>query len=519
MPYLVDKSDIKKHLKVRSFKAFPYGILSIVTYLNKLVSKKVNIDILDLNLSNDYIESLAMKVTEFNPDVVGISMMFDSSYKYLSNITNTIKQISSNVIILMGGSSATSSYKEILKEQTDIDGICYSEGELPFLRLVKSADILSFLDEDPAWITRNSINKIPCTSHIKNLDEVIKIDYSLINYSKYQMEEAFSPFSNNIIDKKQFFLFTSRGCKFKCFFCIHSAHSDKTIRYASVNEVIDHVKYLVDNYHMNVLTIYDDQLLFNRNRAKTIFRELAQFNIRVECPNGLSPAFIDEEMAHLMKHAGMDTIYLAIESGSPFVLNNIIQKPLKLDKIEPVISFLRKNNFWIQGFFVSGLPGETDEHRNETLNFIKNSGLDWASFSLAIPSRGSKLYNHCIENGYIEKNLPLGEIDVNKYIIKTPEYSPEYIIKQTYTMNLAVNFVNNYRLKRNEYIVSSLCFKDILKRYPNHAFAHYYLAQSLKGMNDDPEIIKFHEDKFFQISKVEPEWKEYAEYFKLAWLQ
>ena len=71
------------------------------------------------------------------------------------------------------------------------------------------------------------------------------------------------------------------------------------MRYASLEVIEDHIKYLVDTYSMNVLTIYDDQLLLNHKRAKEFFRILAKYNLRVETPNGLTAAYIDDEMAAL----------------------------------------------------------------------------------------------------------------------------------------------------------------------------------------------------------------------------
>ena len=497
----------------------PCGVLSLATYLNEKMQGKMKSKILDLNLYDDYLSILEQNIVDFSPDIIGISLMFDVSYIYLQDITSTIKRKGSKAKILLGGAAATSSYKEILEDNPSIDAICYYEGELPLLRFIKSDGRIDFLDKDPSWITKKSLLDKPLASNLQNLDDVIHLDYSLINYSDYKLEEAFSPFVSKAKVKKHFFLFTSRGCKFKCYFCIHSSHNDSSIRYASVEKVINHVKYLVDTYGLNVLTIYDDQILFNKNRAKNIFRELSKLNIRIECPNGLSPAYIDEEMAYLMKAAGMDTVCLAIESGSEHVLNNIIKKPLKLKKLPSVINFLRKNEFWIQAFFVLGLPGETDTHRQETLKFIKHLGLDWSSFSLATPSKGSKLYTDCIKNGYIDKNIPLGGIDNNKYIIKTPEYSPEYISEQAYLINLDVNFVNNYRMLKGDYRTSRLCFEDIIRRYPSHAFAHYYLSKSLNrgaGSNDDKDMAEKHMKNFEDIIKNNASWREKSEYFNLV---
>lgn len=518
LPYVVKKAEAKNS-KIRSFKAFPYGLLSLATYLKVQGKDKVEIKIIDCNNKDEesYLDDIKQRLLECKPDIVGLSMMFDNSYRYVGDITNIIKKHNRDTIIVLGGVATTSSYRAIIEEQENIDGICFSEGELPFLRLINSENMLKFLENDQSWVTKKSIQagKTPEKSLLENLDEVINIDYSLIDISEYStMQESFSPFAGDIENPRQFFVVTSRGCPFKCTFCMRSSDDDKTMRYASVKKIIEHIEFLVSNYGMNILTFYDDQILLNKKRAKQLFRELAKFNLRIECPNGLTVAFIDEEMAELMKKAGMHTVYLAIESGSPHVLNNIIKKPLRLEMVRPVVQSLRKFGFWIQGYFVSGMPGERDEHREETIRFIKDVELDWAGFSLATPSWGSELYRMCVKKGYI-KNLRIGELDADKYIINTPEYTAEYVARKTYLMNLDVNFVNNYRMKIGDYQVAASSFRDVIKRYIDHAFAYYYLARAQEAMNEDPELIKLNKDKFNEIIKRDNVWKEYAEYFNL----
>ena len=514
LPYKED-SLVPSTKRVLSFKAFPYGVLSIATYI-KNNSNDINVEIIDCNVcEGDYMSFVEEKLIELKPDVVGISMMFDISYRYLNKTINIIKGYSDDTIIVLGGSSATSSYDILLREQNNVDGICYYEGEVPFLRLVNSKDMLELLDTDPSWITKKSIEKgmVPKKSLVINLDEVIHLDYNLVDISKYEMSEAFSPFSFKRDKTKQFFIITSRGCPYSCTFCMHSADKDKSIRYASVEEIIKHIELLVYEKGMGILTIYDDQLLLNKKRAKKLFKELARFNIRIECPNGLAVAFIDDEMAKLMSNAGMDSIYLAIESGSPRVLNKIIHKPLNLKMVKPVVEILRKYGFWIQGYFVSGMPGETDEDRDKTVKFIKEVGLDWASFTLAIPSKGSVLYNICIENGYIRNDLGIDEINSNRFIINTPEYSSDYVVNKTYLMNLDVNFVNNYRMMKGEYGITIDCLTNVIRRRPDHAFACYYLSEILFSLNENLNEAQIYRDNFNSIIKEDNKWKEYAEQF------
>jgi len=517
LPNLPKGKTLKKSKFSRSstFKAFPCGLLSIATYLKIKAGNKTDLQFLDCN---GFISELNKKLKQFKPEVVAISMMFDNSYRHLKKISALIKKSNKKTVVVVGGIAATSSCATILKEQKNVDGVCFYEGEIPLLNLVNSEKMLDFLENDISWVTRKSLRegRLPQKSLIKNLDEVVNIDYSFVDVSNYAMREAFSPFADKIKQRKQFFLITSRGCPFNCVFCTHSGDKDKSMRYASVEAVIKHVKFLVSKYGMNVLTIYDDQILLNKERAKEIFRRLAKFNLKIEVPSGLSVAFMDEELIGLMRKAGMDTVFLAIESGSPYVLNEIIHKPLKIGMVKPVVQNLRKHGFWIQGFFVSGLPGERDEHRDETVKFIKEVGLDWSSFSLAAPLRGSDLFKICAENNYIQKGIKIGEFDFNKFIINTAEYSADYVVKKTYLMNLDVNFVNNYRMKNKEYKIAADAFRNVAARYPNHAFAYYYLSKALKVLKKEKESHKAM-SKYKEILKNDVSWREYAEYFNLIY--
>ncbi len=483
LPYMQDPSLKKSSTKHRGFIAFPYGVLSIATYLTR--NSDAIVRIYDCNLK----DNLEKELSAFNPDIVALSMMFDSSYTHVKGIARQVNAWNPNALIVMGGAATRGLHKEILDDQPHIHAICFGEGELPFLKLIT-------LEPSTAWVSRDTLRDgtVPAPELIHNLDEVIDLDYSFLDIGDYQMQESFSPFIRR--EGKQFFVITSRGCCFSCDFCMNSLNPDKTIRYASVEKVITHIKHLVDKYGMTVLTFYDDQILYNKKRAKELFRQLAQFNLRIDCPNGLSVAFIDDELAGLMRNAGMDTVKLAIESGSPYVLKELMHKPVKVGMIKPVVDILHKHGFWVQGYFVTGMPGETDGHRKETLTVIKDAGIDWSGFCPAMPFRGSKLYTDCVEKGYI-KELRLGELNTGDYTIRVPGIDPGYIARQTYLMNLDVNFVNNRQMKTGEYEMAIEIFRQVLERYPDHAIAYWCMAVCAKEL-------------FLKKVKQSREWEEYA---------
>lgn len=488
LPFIVE-SIFAKGVKTRSFLAFPYGPLTIASYI-KSKNKCHEVKILDLNLfdndENSLLDVISDELDGFKPDIVGMSMMFDQSYSYVDKLANLIKHNNKNIPVILGGASASTAWSEIVEEQRNIDAVCFSEGEVAILNLMNSENLFEEFKKDP-WVTfekleQNGKNYKPKSIVENNLNAVVDLDYSFVNVNRYSMKEAFSPFASyrDKEDVKQFFLVTSRGCPFKCVFCAEPSLHGAGMRYADVDSIISHVKKLKDKYGMNVLTFYDDQLLLNVKRAKELFRGLAKLKIRCEAPNGVTLVYIDDEMAHLMRDAGFDTLPLAIESGSDYMLNKVIKKPLVTRKIQPVVESLHKYNIFVQGYFVIGLPGEREIDRMESIKVIKDSGIDWSGFSLASPVRGSELFVKAKENGWVkEDDLKLGNIQGNKYILNSGniECTTDELIDKSYYMNLDVNFVNNRSMKNGDYSTAIRCFKEVSERYPGHAFAHEYLAQ------------------------------------------
>lgn len=523
LPYLVSQPEIPVPGKsVRSFLAFPYGVLAVASYLKAKANPPPEIQILDLNLFATSAErgaALLRLLVQINPHIVGFSMSYDISYAHVSALTQVVKRFDPKILTLMGGPAVTTAWQEILAEQQHVDALCYSEGERAMLALAESNDFANELEKDP-WVTRKSLldRRSPQAVVLENLDEVIPADYGLLDIVRYSMKEAFSPFVSyrNQANVRQFFIVTSRGCPFKCVFCAEPSFHGKSIRYAGIDAIIEHVRDLVEKYGMNVLTLYDDQLLMDQRRAKELFRRLAEFKIRVEMPNGITLAFIDDELAYLMKQAGVDTVFLAIESGSDYVLRKIIKKPVRLDKVKGVIDSLRKNDIFVQSFFIIGFPGETDEHREETRRFIAEVGIDWCFFNFATPLRGSELFKICIEQGWVDKKfIGIGRVDMSEYIIRSPGIDPQEITDQIYRMNLAANFVNNYRMKIGDYSTAKRCFEEVLERHPDHPFALYFLAKAQEALGVESESADRNFRRYEAILAADPRWQTLALSFAL----
>ena len=154
-PYLGDKVEAIRPTKLRSFFAFPYGVLCLASYINRATSDAHEIRIIDLNRYGIEQGLVQFKdlLNSFQPDIVGISVMFDVSYKYVAGLATTARTANPEVMVILGGAAVTTAWDDILHEQPSVDALCYSEGEIALSSLLNSDDPKKELLRDP-WVTR-----------------------------------------------------------------------------------------------------------------------------------------------------------------------------------------------------------------------------------------------------------------------------------------------------------------------------------------------------------------------------
>ncbi len=92
-----------------------------------------------------------------------------------------------------------------------------------------------------------------------------------------------------------------------------------------------------------------------------------------------------------------------------------------------------------------------------------------------MPIFGSRLYDICVDNGYIE-NPNSQDFVATKSVIRAPGVDPVKLEAYAYEMQLRVNFVENHNMKIGRYDVPMDYLKNVVNKYPDHAFGHYFLA-------------------------------------------
>src|ERR1700686_2236593 len=80
LPYrLGDATTDTSKKAIRSFLAFPYGVLTLASYIKRYANNLNDVEVLDLNLPSDKSVDviLQQKIADMQPDVVGFSMSYD----------------------------------------------------------------------------------------------------------------------------------------------------------------------------------------------------------------------------------------------------------------------------------------------------------------------------------------------------------------------------------------------------------------------------------------------------------
>lgn len=533
----VDKATLKDKLNKNIKKlycVYPSGVLSISAYIKKH-SPNINIKILDLNVFINQIAQSknfdeykfenfikeAMSLIGFVPDIIGISVLFTSVYRDLIPLSSLLKKIYPDSLIVCGGHLASSLFNRIYKDDLEIDAVAFGEGEIPSLELARA--VLSgkkeeYLSSSPFWITKSKSKNgfLPQDKPIIDLDEIPPYDLNDLFFPEAYFNSSSFLFMPEAIDEghKEMLMFTTRGCPFKCVFCAsHNVHG-KSVRYYSTDRIKHDILYYNKKYGIDKFAFYDDHFLIKKDRALEILNFIPEKRFIASIIN---PAFfsIDENIASAMKLAGVKSVILSLESGNENTLKNIIHKPSNSKKASEAVDFLHKKGINAATNIVIGLPGETKESIDSGIEYLLTTNFNWFNCFVVAPLPGSELYKICEENGYFTVDDPVLLMDFKKGLIRTKDFTPEYIEKKAYEMNLNLNYANNSDFRSGNYNNALMLFERVIHSViDTHAFAYYFAAKCCKMLQIDDKY-KIYKAKYKEMIEKYPFWKKCATQYNL----
>jgi anaerobic magnesium-protoporphyrin IX monomethyl ester cyclase len=238
---------------------------------------------------------------------------------------------------------------------------------------------------------------------IANLDDLPIPMHELLPLQKYRMPMIKGPFT---------FIVTSRGCPAGCTYCIKHVSYQFTTRVRSPELIMKELWQLkelgIHNIHM-----YADLFTVNRDQAVELCQRMIDEKINMKWMCNSRVDFVDEEMLRLMGKAGCRMISWGIESGNEQILRHV-HKGAYPDKAERSLRWAKKAGIMNWGYFIIGLPGETEETIRQTIDFAKRLPLDIALFHVAAPYPGTPFFFEVVKEGWFRKGTRWEQVDMDK---------------------------------------------------------------------------------------------------------
>jgi len=317
-------------------------------------------------------------------DVIGINCL-SAYFKETAELSRQLKR--KGKIVVIGGPHA-SALPDLTLKETEADYVVVGEGELSILELMQRLENNDSTDNIPGIKNRNSHGFVK-RKLIDDLDSLPFPDWQQIDPRIYKK----APHGGLVKSFPVAPITSSRGCPFECTFCASPYLWDRKIRFRSPENVVDEIEYLIKNFGVKEIHFEDDNLTLKRKHVEDICELILKRQIKINwaTPNGIRIDTVDDKLLKLMKRSGCYSIAFGIESGNQRILDNI-KKKTDLNRYNEITQAAKKAGLITQGFFIFGLPGETEQTINETIRFAKRIPLDKAQFLILDILPGSQLW-------------------------------------------------------------------------------------------------------------------------------
>ena len=351
-----------------------------------------------LGYAATYVGEKIGKDKVFFRDSIALSESYEKFYEYMESINSKIEYFLIE--------SATPSWEHDYKLIKNI------KNKYPNLKIIVAGPIST---SDEKWDS-DIVYAVLKGEYEKNIMKVLEGKNGVLNHdllTKDEMNSApFPYYDNNIFDKyfdgnpipmnvlyPQAHIWSSRGCPFKCIFCVWPAamtgndpHGDgkRSVRQYTPDYIESFIKELTGKYKFKAIYFDDDTFNIGNRHTVEISKLAGKYNI---------PWFAmcradtcKKDTWKIMKDNGCKGVKIGIESGSQYVVDQIVNKHLDLNYTREIVNYLRELNMSVHGTFTYGLPGETKDQMIETKNFISNTNFNTVQESGTAEIEGTPLH-------------------------------------------------------------------------------------------------------------------------------
>ncbi|MBN1295853.1 B12-binding domain-containing radical SAM protein [bacterium] len=333
-----------------------------------------SVAILDAHVARMTDREIVRELMAFRPDIAGITFTTENRFEAFRT-ARLIRETLPGCHVTGGGPHASLAAHDTLEGIEAFDSIVVGEGEttMPLL-----ADCLAAQGGDaglrriPGLVFRSTDRSLVDTGpalRIQNLDALpfpARHLYPAAETYNFRFDvpgHGIKRFSN---------LMTSRGCPANCNFCATPKVWGRTVRMRSPENIIAEMEAMVREQGAEAFWFFDDTFNSNPRRVERLCDLMIERGLdRMPWFCEVRVDVMSRELLERMKTAGCYTIGFGVESGSQRILDDVIRKNLKLEKVHELYGWCRELDVVANPFFIISHPTETWEEAQATVSLIR----------------------------------------------------------------------------------------------------------------------------------------------------
>jgi len=369
-----------------------YPPLSLLHTASLLEKEGYQVKLIDANGFDLKLTDIKKELRKFKPEVVIIRTGFDTQGEDLK-VLKIAKKINNPTTIVRNHiiSRIPRLRKKLLQENHFLDVFLNQEPEsvvIPLMKTLKKKGdfkgVLGISFKRGRRVINNQDTKL-----ITDLDRLPFPAYHLLPNLDVYYSGSFGPPFVTILG--------SRGCPFNCAFC---AYGKALYRTRSAESIADEIEWFVSNYKIHDFCFLDDVVTLDPERMIKISKAIIKKKLNSRWAVGIRATSVSFRMLKYMKQAGCDEIAVGVESGSEKILKRI-DKRVTLKDIRKTADICHQLKIKFYAMFIIGLPGETRETVEESINFAKELKPFYTQFCFAIPFPNTRIYQYYKKNGLL----------------------------------------------------------------------------------------------------------------------
>lgn len=226
--------------------------------------------------------------------------------------------------------------------------------------------------------------------NIQNLDELPHPARDLLDQNLYRLPDTGNPFT---------LIKISRGCPYLCTFCTVQAYYGAKLRHRSPQHIFEEIREVIETSSIRDFLFHSDTF----NMYPQLVHQLCDLILSLPEPirwvansrvDLLNPSLLAK-----MKSAGCTLLSLGVESGDQHILD-LAKKGIKLEQATQAVQWIREAGIRSLAYFILGLPGETKDSLERTIQFARTLDPDYAQFFTATPFPGTTFHQMLREQGW-----------------------------------------------------------------------------------------------------------------------